>query len=51
MDLQQRKLNKSEWQTIEVPVSKQEQNVLKMIMQGYDNVNVRINAHHSIFTF
>jgi len=51
MDLQQRKLNKSEWESIEIPVSKTEQTILKMIMEGYHNVNIRINNNHSIFTF
>jgi hypothetical protein len=51
MDLQQRKLNRSEWETIEIPVSKQEITILKMIMEGYHNVNIRINNTHSIFTF
>ena len=51
MDLQQRKLNKSEWESIEIPVSKSEQNVLKMIIDGYGNVNIRVNNNNSIFTF
>jgi len=51
MDLQQRKLNKSEWESIEIPVSKTEQNVLKMIIDGYINVNIRVNNNNSIFTF
>jgi hypothetical protein len=51
MDLQQRKLNKSEWESIEIPVSKSETTVLKMIMEGYHNVNIRINNNHSIFTY
>jgi hypothetical protein len=51
MDLQQRKLKKSEWDSIEVPVSKSELDILNLIMQGYHNVNVKINNNHSIFTF
>ena len=51
MDLQQRKLNKSEWDSIEIPVSKSEKTVLKMIMDGYHNVNIRVNNNNSIFTF
>ena len=51
MDLQQRKLNKSEWDSIEIAVSHDEMNVLNMIMQGYHNVNVKINNNNSIFTF
>jgi hypothetical protein len=51
MDLQQRKLKKSEWDSIEISVSQDEMDVLQMIIQGYHNVNVKINNHNSIFTF
>jgi hypothetical protein len=51
MDLKQRKLSKSEWDSIEIPVSIAEQGVLKMIKNGYHNVNIRINNSHSIFTY
>ena len=51
MDLQQRKLNKSEWDSIEISVSAQEIDVLNMIIQGYHDVNVKINNNNSIFTF
>jgi hypothetical protein len=51
MDLQQRKLNKSEWESIEVPVSENETYILNMIIKGYNNVNIKINKHLSIFTF
>lgn len=51
MDLNQRKLNRSEWNSIEVPVSKAEIDVLNMIIKGYHDVNVRINNNNSIFTF
>ena len=51
MDLKQRKLNKSEWETIEVPVSTSEMNVLNMIIQGYNDVNIKINNNNSIFSY
>ena len=51
MDLKQRKLNKSEWESIEIPVSKSELDVLKMIVAGYHDVNIKINKNHSIFKF
>ena len=51
MDLKQRKLNKAEWESIEVPVSQQEIEVLKLIIDGYNNVNVKNNNNNSIFTF
>ena len=51
MDLIQRKLSKSEWETIEVPVSPNEIEVLKLIMKGNENVNIKYNKCNSIFTF
>ena len=51
MDLNQRKLNKSEWNSIEVPVSEEEMSVLSMIKSGYHNVNIKVNKGNSIFTF
>ena len=51
MDLNQRKLNKSEWNSIEVPVSKSEIDILQMIIKGYHDVNIRINNNNSIFMF
>lgn len=49
--INQHKLTKSEWCAIEIPVSAQEKLVLKMIQDGYDNVNVKHNSHNSLFTF
>lgn len=51
MDLKQRKLNKSEWESIEVPVSQQEMDVLNLIIKGSHDVNLKLNHHNSIFTF
>ena len=51
MDLNQRKLTKSEWESIEVPVSFQEKDVLNLIIQGYHNVNIKYNKHNSLFQF
>jgi hypothetical protein len=51
MDLKQRKLNKSEWESIEVPVSQPEMDVLNLIIKGSHNVNLKLNHHNSIFTF
>jgi hypothetical protein len=51
MDLNQRKLTKSEWDSIEVPVSEQEKMILNMIVNGYNDVNIRINLYNSILTF
>ena len=51
MDLNQRKLNKSEWSSIEVPVSTDEQNVLNMIVMGFNDVNIKQNHSTSVFTY
>lgn len=51
MDLHQRKLIKSEWESIEIPVSKQEIEILNLIIKGFHNVNIKINNNESIFTF
>lgn len=51
MDLSQRKLTRNEWESIETPVSIEEKQILKMIIDGYENVNIRSNPHQSLFTF
>lgn len=51
MDLKQRKLNKSEWDSIEITVSKSELDILNLIVSGFHNVTIRINNNNSIFTF
>ena len=51
MDLAQKKLNKNEWEAIEVPSSSNELEILKLIVEGYDNVNVKKNNALSILTF
>ena len=51
MDLNQRKLTKSEWESIEVPVSFQEKDILNLIIQGFSNVNVKYNKNNSLFQF
>ena len=51
MDLKQRKLNKSEWESIEISVSKPELDVLNLIITGFHDVTTRINYNNSIFTF
>ena len=51
MDLKQRKLNKSEWESIEIPVSTDELSILRLIIAGYHDVSIHINKNNSIFTF
>ncbi len=51
MDLKQRKLNKSEWESIEVPESLDKIKILKLMIDSYTNVNNKINYTKSIFSF
>jgi hypothetical protein len=51
MDLNQRKLNKSEWNSVEIPVSKAEISILNLITKGYNDVNIRMNDTNSIFMY
>jgi hypothetical protein len=51
MDLNQRKLTKSEWNGIEVPVAQEEKEILELIINGYRDVNIKYNKHNSLFGF
>ncbi len=51
MDLNQRKLTKAEWNSIEVPVSSDEKEVLDLIMNGAENVNIFYNKYNSLISF
>ena len=51
MDLNQRKLNKSEWDSIEIPVSESEKKILKLIITGFNDVNIKMKHHNSLITF
>ena len=49
MDLHQTKLTKSEWDSIEVPVSQEEKDVLELIVEGFHTINIKKNKHNSLF--
>ena len=51
MDLKQRKLSKAEWESVEVPVSTAEKDVLNLICKGYHDIAIKYNKHNSLFTF
>ena len=51
MDLGQHKLTKSEWDTIEVPTTDDEKNILRLIINGYHDVNIHKNKNLSLFSF
>ncbi len=51
MSFQQTKLSKSEWNSIEVPVSEQEKQILTMILNGYNNVSIRNHPVPSLLSY
>jgi len=51
MDLTQTKLTRAEWETIEVPVSNDEKQVLSLIITGFHDVNIRTNETQSLYSF
>ena len=51
MDLSQTKLSKREWDNLEVPVSSSEKRILKLIQNGFTDVNTFSNYHTSLFSF
>ena len=51
MDLRQQKLTSEEWDALERPVSKEEQRILQMINQGYNNVDILFNDTQSLINF
>jgi len=51
MDLQQMKLSKSEWQSIEVPISDEEKEILLLITSGYSNVTIKYNKNVSLISY
>ena len=51
MDLQQRKLTKAEWVSIERPVDPEELRIVNLIIEGYSNVNSRTNNSPTLRRF
>lgn len=51
MDVKQLKLSRAEWETIEVPVPESEKKILSMIIQGYNQLNIRTNEALSLYSF
>jgi hypothetical protein len=51
MDLAQRKLSQEEWESLEVPVGPEELRILKLIKDGYENVNTTYNDSLSLINF
>ena len=51
MDLNQRKLNRDEWNGIEVPVNEREKMVLNLITEGFHNVHIKYNNTMSLLDY
>lgn len=51
MDLKQNKLTKAEWDSIEIQVGPNEKKILKLINDGYNNVNIRLNETLSLNSY
>ena len=51
MDLGQKKLTAVEWDALEVPVHPDEERILNMVSDGYDNVNIGFNEADSLIGF
>lgn len=51
MDLNQRKLNRDEWNGIEIPVNDREKLVLNLITEGFNNVNIKYNNTLSLLDY
>jgi len=49
MDLKQTKLTKIEWNNTEIPVSSDEMRILKLISDGFHDVNTKSNVNQSMF--
>lgn len=50
MDFSQTKLSKAEWNSIEIPVSEEEKRILKLILNGFENIHSKINDNMSLFS-
>ena len=48
MDLSQIKLTKEEWEALEVPVSKEEKRILKLIKDGWEDPEITINDANTL---
>ena len=51
MELSQVKLTKKEWQSVEIPVSENEKEILQLIQEGFEDINIKYNPHKSLFSF
>jgi hypothetical protein len=51
MDLTQTKLTKAEWDSVEIPPSKKEMRIMRMIIDGYTNLDISVNRTQTLLGF
>ena len=51
MDLNQSKLIKSEWESIEIPISQEEQRIIHLIKKGFHTPSILVNYNISLLSF
>jgi len=51
MEVNQHKLSRQEWEGIEVPVAEREMEVLKLIKNGFQNINIKYNKNSTFLSF
>lgn len=51
MNLSQNKLSRSEWNSIEISVSNDEKDIIKMIIDGYNNIDISFNNTKNIMNY
>ena len=51
MDLSQRKLSQKEWESLEIPIKGKELGILKMIYNGFYDVNVKHNETQTMINY
>ena len=51
MELYQNKLTRAEWETIEKPVSDEEQKILSLIVEGYHDTDIRKNDTSTFLSY
>jgi len=51
MNFNQSKLTKQEWESIEVPLSEDTIKIVRLIVDGFENINISYNETNSLFSY
>jgi hypothetical protein len=51
MDLSQRKLSQKEWESLEIPINGRELQILKMLYDGFNDVNIKHNDTQTMTSY